>query len=309
MRSAPVILARSLPPVAKSNALAQIYDSALAFAAFATPFPMNNASLQQTFWDFVRPLHSPLTKMLRRRLGQNYAEHPEMAIPPPYEAIGLEVERHLHRYLHVDPADIQNIVMVGANMGEEMPRMRHSYPRCRFLCFEPSPRWFDYLTSHYSRLDYIQCRDLALGESPGTATFYELPMAGNGSLLPPDAEQWKRVTRSEDAKVTTYDVRVSTLDEETATLEKIDLLWVDVQGAEGKVLAGGVKTLARVQAVFLEVWMAQAAYEGALLFPEIDAILRQAGFVCVGLGLDGWNFTGNALWIRNPAEKACRPHA
>jgi FkbM family methyltransferase len=269
---------------------------------------MNTERLQQTFWDFIRPLHSPVTRMLRRRLGRNYAEHPEMAFPPPYEALGLEVERNLHRYLHVSPDEIERIVMVGANMGEEMPRMRRAYPRSRFLCFEPSPRWFDYLNAQYGRQDYIECRDLALGETSGTATFYELPMDGNGSLLPPDAERWKSYTRSQDAKVTSYDVRVSTLDDEAAALDKIDLLWVDVQGAEGKVLAGGMKTLPRVAAVFLEVWVAQSAYEGALLFPELDALLREAGFSCVGLGLDGWNFSGNALWIRNPAEKVCRPH-
>jgi FkbM family methyltransferase len=262
---------------------------------------------RRTFWDIVRPLHSPVTKMLRKRLGQNYADHPEMALPPPYEALGIEVERHLHRYLHVTPDQIERIVIVGANGGDEMPRMRQSYPRSRFLAFEPSPRWFAQVNTNYGGFEYVDCRELALSDRAGTATFHELPMDGNGSLLRPDMDRWTRVTQSKEKQVTSFEVRVSTLDQEAAAWDRIDLLWVDVQGAEGKVLAGGMQTLNRVAAVFLEVWLTHAAYEGGPLFPEIDALLQKAGFTCVGLGVDGWNFTGNALWIRDPAGKACQP--
>ncbi len=61
---------------------------------------------------------------MRKRLGREYFSHPEMELPPAYEAVQLEVERRLHHYLHVDPESIEQIVIVGANDGGEIPRLR-----------------------------------------------------------------------------------------------------------------------------------------------------------------------------------------
>jgi FkbM family methyltransferase len=230
-----------------------------------------------------------------------------MKLPPPYEAIQLEVERHLHRYLHVAAEEIEQIVIVGANDGGEIWRLRSAYPKCRFLCFEPSPRWFGELTRNFHGVEFVKARDVALSDSAGTATFHELALAGNGSLLAPDVAQWSEFCQTPQSEPESFPVKVSRLDDETSKLKRINLLWVDVQGAEGKVLAGGLETLSRVDAVFLEVWMARPPYEGGAIFAEINSRLAEAGFSCIGLGLDSWNFTGNALWIRNLEEKVCQP--
>lgn len=268
----------------------------------------NVETLKREFWRWVRPLHSPFTKATRQRLGRNYFEHPEMELPPAYEAVQLEVERRLHRYLHVPSDEIRQIVIVGANDGGEIFRLRHSYPNCRFLCFEPSPVWFDKLTAIFGDHEFVESRQLALGESPGSATFHELPLGGNGSLLPPDPERWSRMNQMEASRVTTYDVKVSTLDQQTADLPKIDLLWMDVQGAEGHVMKGGSETLRRTESIFLEVALVPSPYEGAMLFPELDEVLSRCGFICVGLGIDSWNFGGNALWIKDVRSRTVQPN-
>ncbi|MBA3606925.1 MAG: FkbM family methyltransferase [Chthoniobacterales bacterium] len=260
--------------------------------------------LKNQFWELIRPLHSPLTRAVRKRLGRNYHEHPEMELPPAYEAVQLEVERRLHQYLHVSREEIQQIVIVGANDGGEIHRMKLAYPRCRFLCFEPSPMWFGKLTAGFAGRNFVESRQLALAESSGSATFHELPLGGNGSLLPPDRERWSRMNQMADNRVTTYDVEVSTLDHEARDLSRIDLLWMDVQGAEGRVLKGGQATLDRTEAAFLEVSLVPSAYRGGMLFTEMDQTLSQYGFTCVGLGIDGWNFTGNALWIKEVNPRA-----
>jgi FkbM family methyltransferase len=259
--------------------------------------------LKRKFWDAVRPLHAPLSKAARKRLGRNYFEHPEMELPPAYEAVQLEAERRLHCYLHVSPQEIRQIVIVGASNGEEIPRLHRSYPNARFLCFEPSPKSYRELAQKF-REDFIATREMALSDRSGAATFYELPLGGNGSLLRPDAEQWSDFTQSDDNEVASFQVSVSTLDREAAELKKIDLLWMDVQGAEGNVLRGATETLRRVSAVFLEIALIHSPYEGTLLFPELQSMLRGCGFLCVGLGLDGWNYSGNALWVRPPLHQA-----
>jgi 2-O-methyltransferase len=259
--------------------------------------------LQGKFWRWVRPFHSPITRVLRKRLGREYFSHPEMKLPPAYEAVQLEVERQLHHYLHVPAEKIEQVVIVGANDGSEINRLKHSYPKSRFLCFEPSPQWFDALSRNFRTVDFVEARKLALSNSSGMATFHELPMAGNGSLLPPDLAKWSIFNQQEDNKVTAFQVQLSTLDVEAKSLERIDLLWIDVQGAEGQVLRGSFNTLHRVEAVFLEVALTDSPYQGALCFSQLDDLLKSFGFLCVGLGTDASNFSGNAFWIKNPAGR------
>jgi FkbM family methyltransferase len=264
---------------------------------------VKGSDFKNLFWDLIRPLHSPFTRAARRRLGRDYARHPEMELPASYEAVQLEVERRLHLYLHRDPADVRQVVIVGANDGSEVPRLRHSYPDCRFLCFEPSPKWFRILSDRFSSLDYVDSRQLALSNAPGSATFHELPLAGNGSLLQPDQRLWQQLNAADQSQVSSFEVKVSTLDEEAANLAMIDLLWVDVQGAEANVLQGGAASLGRTDAIFLEVALVQSPYQGARLMPDLSRMLAEHGFTLVSLGLDPANYTGNALWVKDLAPR------
>jgi FkbM family methyltransferase len=232
-------------------------------------------------------------------LGRNYYEHPELELPPPYDATQLDVERHLHEYLHVSPSEIGQIVIVGTHEGGEVQRLRSVYSRANFLCFEPNPPVYQDLALKFAGLSYVRLSDLALSDVPGKTRFYELDMPGNGSLLEPDVKDWAQFTHWKGESIAAFDVTVSTLDREAAGLAAIDLLWMDVQGAEGAVLGGGVETLKRTRAVFIEVALTHSPYKGAELFPQIQVRLNTHGFVCVGLGVDVWNASGNAFFVKD----------
>lgn len=264
------------------------------------------ANLKRATWNITRPIYGPVTKALRRRLGRNYFGHPEMELPPAYEAIQLDVERHLHQYLHVSPEDISQVVIVGAHEADEVERLHRLYSGARFLCFEPNPNVFHRLTETFGQRSYVTISPLALSDAPGKARFYELDMPGNGSLLEPDVESWSTFCQWNEKKMTSFEVDLSTLDREAASLGGVDLLWMDVQGAEGKVLRGAAETLRRTKSVFLEVSLATFPYKGALLFPQINAILQASGFVCVGLGLDAWNGSGNAFFVKGFEHLVCK---
>ncbi len=266
-------------------------------------------SLKKLFWDLARPIHRPVTTALRRRLGGGYFEHPEMELPPPYESAQLDVERHLHRYLHRSAQSIGQIVIVGAHEGDEVPRLQLAYPAARLHCFDPNPESCRRLHKRFAASPAVTISQLALGEAKGRMRFYELPMSGNGSLLPPDPDRWALANQQSAREVSSYEVEVSTMDDELRDVLVIDLLWMDVQGAEGLVLKGATKTLARTQAIFAEVALVESAYTGAALFPEISATLQPHGFTCVGLGTDAWNFTGNALFVRGIGDLSCKENA
>ena len=260
---------------------------------------------RQLIYNLLRPVYRPVIRVLRQRLGRNYFEHPEMELPPPYEAVQLDVERNLNKWLHVAPDKISQIVIVGACEADEVGRMHHCYPKAAFLCFEPNPNTFQLLTEKFHAAKHVTLSKLAVSDAPGKARFYEPSMPGNGSLLEPDIESWLAVNQREDKSMTSFEVEMSTLDQEAAQLLDIDLLWMDVQGAEGRVLTGAAKTLKRTKAIFLEVALFRSPYKGAELFAEITTRLEAEGFTCVGLGLDAWNGTGNAFFVKQFQNLIC----
>ena len=263
-------------------------------------------SSKHNLWNFIRPFHAPFTQALRRKLGSNYHNHPEMELPPPFDAVQLDVERHLHQYLHVQPEAVSQIVIVGANDASEVGRMRPVYAKAKFLCFEPNPISYQNLATKFQGETIVALSNHALGRTPGKARFYEMSQAGNGSLLEPDAETWATVNQQADKNVSSYEVQVSTLDRETATLTAIDLLWMDVQGAEGEVLAGGTETLKRTKSIMVEIALVKSPYKGAMLFSEIGELLKSNNFMCVSLGVDPWNGTGNAFFVRTFDQLICK---
>lgn len=262
--------------------------------------------MKSRLYDLIRPLHAPLTRALRRRLGRNYAGHPEMELPPPYDTTQLDVERHLHDYLHTSPDSISQIVIVGAWRADEILRLRRIYSRASFLCFEPNPDSHRFLVETFGRDPLVSISKMALSNAPGHARFYEPAMPGNGSLLEPDIERWAATTRWDDKKVASFEVEMSTLDREAAKLSSIDMLWMDVQGAEGLVLSGGMETLKRTKSVFIEVALVHSPYKGTILFPKLRAQLEGSGFTCVALGADPWNGFGNAFFVKQFENLVCK---
>ena len=263
-------------------------------------------SSKHNLWDFIRPFHAPFTRALRRKLGSNYHNHPEMKLPPPFDAVQIDVERNLHQYLHVQPEEVGQIVIVGANDASEVDRMRQVYPKSRFLCFEPNPETYRNLAGKFHGVTSVALSNHALGRTSGKARFYEMSQAGNGSLLEPDAEAWATVNKQADKNVSSYEVQVSTLDHEAAALPAIDLLWMDVQGAEGEVLAGGTEALKRTKSIMVEIALVKSPYKGAMLFSEIGELLKSNNFMCVSLGVDPWNGTGNAYFVRAFEQLICK---
>ena len=62
----------------------------------------------------------------------------------------------------------------------------------------------------------------------------------------------------------------------------VDLIKIDVQGAELEVLSAGLSVLSKTLAIKIEVWFIPF-YQGQPLFAEVDQFLRKAGFRFLGL--------------------------
>ena len=97
--------------------------------------------------------------------------------------------------------------------------------------------------------------------------------------------------------------RLDQLCRECGFMGRIDLLKLDVQGAEGMVLEGARETLPRVRAVWTEVSF-RPLYEGSITFCGVYDLFRTAGFHLVALedgcrAVNGELLQADALFVRN----------
>jgi hypothetical protein len=73
-------------------------------------------------------------------------------------------------------------------------------------------------------------------------------------------------------------LKQGTLDSITNGIDTVDFIKIDVQGYELEVLKGGMRTLARAQAILIELSLIEIN-EGAPLLDEALSFMRAAGFV------------------------------
>lgn len=217
---------------------------------------------------------------------------------PPYEYIQTVVEEQLHRYICVGAKQIAHIVIVGAHLGYEITRMSRSYPMARFTVFEASPRYFPALERLFARKKHVDCVHAAVTDKAGIVTFLETSAKGAGSLLrvSDNARQDYGLQQAES-----YTVTATSLDDYFHSMSpsaEIDLLWIDVQGAEMSVLRGANSFLKRVRALFVEVACLESSYEKGTQFCSIMDLVGTQGFCLAGLGTDSLNLTGNAFFVQ-----------
>ena len=196
---------------------------------------------------------------------------------------GLVYEAATTKYLagHLAPGNV--FVDIGANHGYfSMLAAARVGPAGRVMAFEPNPAVFAQLQKHVALNGFesrVTASQMALSDaSDPAARFFvsQVPTNSGLSSLTPPAETLAGGGLSE---AHTIPVRVDTFDNWFAAsgLDHVDLMKIDVEGAEARVVAGMRATLASgvITAIICEtVWgspahvaLSAAGYEPAMLDP------------------------------------------
>lgn len=233
-----------------------------------------------------------LIKKLSRRLANTFGL---VEFYPAYDYVQTVNEQSVHQFLHVDRDDIGHWVIVGGCRGHEIPKILKHYPKCRVTVFECSHRYIAGLRNRFGGNPRVKIIEKAVCDQIGTVTFHETNLGGSGSLLQVGA--FGQATYGME-QAEQFEVDTTTLDATFGT-QTVDVIQIDVQGAELMVLKGARETLAKAKAVFTEVTGHPDLYQGAATMTEINGALSESGYVPCLLGMD-FNLIGNALFVRKP---------
>ena len=208
-------------------------------------------------------------------------------------------EAMFYQHLKKEKNKSLSLAIIGAYHGYELSRLAKFTALDKVYAFEPSP------TNHKKLKENLEkffpskhlFSDLAISDSTSTINFYENNLPGTGSILKVGklSERFYGMRNIESFKCNT-----TSLDDffSSSTPSKL-ALWIDVQGAELKVLRGGTKTLQIVDFIFIEVSVIEETYKGGCTLDEITEFLSSYNFVCTQLGTDISNGTGNALFKKS----------
>lgn len=227
-------------------------------------------------------------------LWQGDAHSMGSGISPSLEAYvesPLPIQEELLRLFRRDAP--LTIFDIGSCEGLDSIRYARLFPKAMVCAFEPVPDNVALLQENLERFGTSTVRvfPLALSDRTGEETFYissgtpdDVPEApgwnyGNksSSLLPPG-----KVTEHHEWLRFEHTIRVPTDTLENVCcregFERIDVIHLDVQGAELKVLEGAGSVLETVQAIWLEVEKVPL-YEGQPLEQDVESFMSRHGFV------------------------------
>jgi len=191
------------------------------------------------------------------------------------------------------------IIDVGANEGQSIDNFKKIFKYPNIHSFEPVETSFLRIKNKYSKDKNIIFNNIALGEKKGLKYFHIFENTGLSSFVKMNFRSKffysKKKILNHKKKIT-----IDKLDNyiKKIKLKNIDLLKIDTQGYEDKVLQGALYTIKRglIGAVLLEI-MFDNYYCKYFSFSDIEKFLKPSKFRMVAIHLTNNNlFTGKAFF-------------
>jgi len=189
------------------------------------------------------------------------------------------------------------VVEAGAHVGSDTIEMSKLWPGGTIHAFEPIPHLFAKLKANTSGLKNVRLYPCALSDRVGVANMFVSRGSSDGSsslLLPKEhLSQHPTVYFHEVVEVPTITLSQWALE---YNVDRVDLLWLDMQGYELAMLKASRELLRTVSAVYTEVSLKEL-YQGTPLYPVVREWLQGEGFKVESEEL-AWVDAGNVLFVR-----------
>lgn len=175
---------------------------------------------------------------------------------------------------------------VGAHHGQTARAFTKSFPSAVLYCFEPFPESFAELKKNSSDYPAAILEPIGFSESSGQHEFNSNASSPTNSLLPLDSRAAATWGNSALTPITKVACDFETLDGylDRKSIQQIDLLKMDVQGAEYKVLKGAEMSIRanRIRNIYMEILIGET-YSGQVRIGDYLNLMDSFGFRLQGL--------------------------
>jgi FkbM family methyltransferase len=194
-----------------------------------------------------------------------------------------QYRRAFRNLRHLPRLEYRSVIDGGANRGSFTDAFLQLHRPEKLVLVEAIPDLAEKLGARYAGRPGISVVSAALSDRNGEAQFEINRSDASSSLLPIDSRNtaWFGRDLAVARTIRVPTMTLSTLMEEQG-LRTVDLLKLDLQGAERLVLTGGETVLEKVRVIYTEVFFEQL-YAGAWLFWEMNEFLAGRGFKLCGL--------------------------
>ena len=188
------------------------------------------------------------------------------------------------------------IVDGGSHQGKFVIDLRRLAPDAEFLCFEPQPELYAFLSRRFADDPAVTVVEEALGKESGTMDLHCNEGLATSSFL----EASPRVKGSLGHLLIPrhkIKVNVSTLDEALARhrWDFVDIIKLDLQGSEYSALVGASSALGKARVVAVEVWFAPL-YQNVPDYLSLAKLMENRGFRLFSLSGLHYSMEDRLLW-------------
>lgn len=203
----------------------------------------------------------------------------------------------------------QTILDIGANEGQFAGMIRGVCPDATIISFEPLPACCPALEKVVDTIGNARFSNIGIGDRNGAMDMFLSSSSPSSSML--SMNRTHKIEWPESSENRPVSVQTRRLDNavDLSAMKRPFTIKMDVQGAEDKVIAGGVETIRQAEVVVIETSFV-SLYNGQPLFDDIYEQMKSLGFIYRGALDTSWSNNENLILQEdsvfiNPDQAGC----
>ena len=209
---------------------------------------------------------------------------------------------------------------VGANEGQSIKRFKKINSQSNIHSFEPTPELYKKLVQNFSDDKSIKINNLGVADTKGKLNFYTYKSNKINSIVSVDKNSKFSKSRILASKSNEKEfenivkIDVTDIDSycEENNISEIDLIKIDTQGSESKILLGMEKILSQEKVSIIELELILGfGYEKSFSFYDYEKILSNKNYKLIAISDAGnvisfSNYQTNLLYVKKEIFKNIR---
>lgn len=195
--------------------------------------------------------------------------------------------------------DINYILDLGCRDGSEAIQFSNAFPNAKIISVEANPNQIETIKSNIRDYPNIQIFNFGASNKEEELDFNisSTVNVGNSSFLKKtgDYDHHENMAFHDPIKVKTK--RLDNFLKELQ-IPQVDILWMDIQGFEGKAMEGLGEYVKKIKILYSEITYKEM-YKDQLLFDKFDFNMLKNGFYCVYRDYKHGDFWGDSIYLNS----------